>query len=80
MDDATLREKIRTGLAAGVLPRKPPATTWTGPSSWKWKVCAVCGDRIQEGHCKVELNIDCRPPIYLHPRCHELCSEEIERL
>ena len=29
---------------------------------------------------EVELHIDCRPPIYLHPRCHELWSEEIERL
>ncbi|MBI4270417.1 MAG: hypothetical protein HY615_08790 [Candidatus Rokubacteria bacterium] len=66
---------IRAKLAAGTLPRSQPAMTWAGPSSWKWKVCAVCEGRVFEGELEVELLVRC-DPVYFHPRCHELWKDE----
>ncbi len=75
MDETTLRREIREKMAAGALPHTPPPMMWAGPSSWKWKTCAACAERIFEGDLEIEFLICC-DPVYFHPRCHELWREE----
>jgi hypothetical protein len=75
MDETVLRRQIREKTAAGTLPRTPPPMMWVGRSSWKWKACAVCAERIFEGELEIEY-LGCCDPIYFHSRCHELWREE----
>jgi hypothetical protein len=75
MDETALRKEIREKTAAGALPRTPPPMMWVGLSSWKWKTCTVCAERISEGELEIEY-LGCCEPIYFHPRCHELWREE----
>ncbi len=77
MDETTLRRVIREKMSAGTLPRTPPSMMWAGASSWKRKTCAVCAERIFEGEPEIEFQVCCAaPPIYFHPRCHEVWREE----
>ncbi len=75
MDETAVRRQIREKLAAGALPRTLPPMMWAGPSSWKWKTCAACAERIFEGELEIEFLIG-GDPMYFHLRCHELWSEE----
>jgi hypothetical protein len=74
MDETALRREIGGKMAAGTLPRAPLPMMWAGPSSWKWKTCAVCDERIVEGEIEIEYLVRCNP-IYFHPRCHEVWLE-----
>src|SRR5205809_1217380 len=78
MDETTVRRVIRQKMAAGALPRIQPAMIGAGPSAWKWKTCAACGERIVEGELEIEFLVYC-DAIYFHPRCHELWKEECSR-
>jgi len=75
MDETALRREISEKMAVGALPHTPPPMVWAGPSSWKWKTCAACAERIFKGDLEIEFLICC-DPIYFHPRCHELWREE----
>jgi len=75
MHETALRRAIREKTTAGILPRTLPPMMWVGLSSWKWKTCAACAERIFEGELEIEY-LGCCDPIYFHPRCHELWREE----
>ena len=75
MDEGAQRRMIRAKLAAGTLPRSQPPMMWAGPSSWKWKTCAACGERILEGDLEIEFLVCCAA-VYFHPRCHALWEDE----
>jgi hypothetical protein len=45
MNDAELRQRIRTRFLTGQLPMKPPLATWGGPATKR--TCAVCDIRIE---------------------------------
>jgi len=75
MDETAVRRVIHEKMSAGALPRTLPPRQWAGPSSWKRKACAACGERIGEGEREIELHVCGASPIYFHPRCHELWRE-----
>jgi hypothetical protein len=80
MDEKELRERIRTAVAAGKLPDRPPERTWGGPGSGK--DCALCGEPAMAQEAELELdyisNDGRNGPVclHVHARCWQLWESE----
>jgi ferredoxin len=70
-DEASIRERLRTVIEEGVLPRVRPNRVWAGACR-EAHSCAACGVTIDVGETEYDLVIAAGVKLFLHPRCMKL--------
>jgi hypothetical protein len=75
MDEATIRARIRTMVATGVLPCDEPTKTWAGKGGGTH--CAACAQPTLPTEFEFEVDV-AGTTLRLHRFCHQLWLEECE--
>lgn len=74
MDDATIRQRIRTMIQTGALPCDDTEQLWGGQGDGR--PCSGCLERILPPDVEYEVTLSSSATIYLHRRCHTIWEEE----
>ena len=72
-DPSVVLARLRVLIEAEMLPRKPPATAFAGPTH-DGHACIGCGGKLVRGEIEYELDIDSHV-MYLHRRCFDIWRE-----
>lgn len=71
LDDVTVRERLRTLIAGGVLPESARGPLWAGRCRVRHR-CTICGTSIEVGHIEFEITSPAGVVIFMHRRCFDL--------
>jgi hypothetical protein len=69
-----LRERIREGIRAGLLPCHPAWQTWAGPGTGRQ--CSACTLDITVDNVEYEVEVSGDQSIFVHIACYQCWVEE----